>query len=130
MVELKIINTKDFEELAAPLAEHRIRTAMYLELIENSLHPHRDKVDTSVGSVLYVSRGHGKKHPEYNKVLPFKEFLVERDDAALTPYFARAAEVQSYVKGGSIPARPKACDTSFCKMANNCPLQGKCWKMG
>jgi len=42
-----------------------------------------ERIDATRAKVLYVSRGHGKKHPEHGEVLPFKEFDVARDDGAL-----------------------------------------------
>ena len=81
VTELKIINVDDFEKLAAPLAEHRIRTAMYLKLIDDSSHPFKSSINLNEGRVLYVSRGFGKKNLEHNgEILPFKEYVVARDD--------------------------------------------------
>jgi hypothetical protein len=30
--------------------------------------------------VLYISRGYGKLNAEWNEILPFKEFVVKRND--------------------------------------------------
>ena len=94
MVEVKIIKGDLFEKLKAPLAEHRVRTQLYLKMIEESDHPMRADIDTSMASVLYFMRGHGKKVPDTeNLISPMKEYIVHRNDAEVEHYLTPAYQV-------------------------------------
>lgn len=125
VTELKIINTKDFETLAAPLAEHRIRTSMYLKIIADSDSPHKNKINLNEAKVFYISRGFGKKHPEYNEILPFKEFDIVRDDKLVAPYLDKALQIKVFKETGQIPER--VCSTSKDTMAKKCAVCTECF---
>lgn len=103
VVELKIMAPDQFEKLAAPLAEHRIRTCLYLKMIADSKDPLKKRINLQEGRVLYVSRGFGKKNAEFNEILPFKEYVVARNDACLTEVTEKAEAVKKFRTIGLMP---------------------------
>jgi hypothetical protein len=126
--ELKIINVEDFAKLAAPLAEHRLRTALYMKLIEDSNSMYKNMINLQEAKVFYVSRGFGKKNDAHNgEILPFKEFDVARNDEAIQPYLIRAKELKVYKETGKMPTR--VCDSANCKLATKCSYSEKCFGM-
>ena len=125
-IELKIMKADEFDKLSAPLAEHRLRTMLYLQLIAESDNPARFNVDTEHAKVLYVSRGYGKMNPEVGQIVPFKEFDVYRDDNAVKLYSERGRTVHIARQEGSIPS-DKACSHSACATAKKCPVRVQCW---
>lgn len=126
IVEVKIITPVDFEKLIAPLAEHRIRTNLYMHLVEHSASAYRYMINTQRAKVLYVSRAFGKKHPDHNdEILPFREFEVARNDGELAPYLQKAEQVRLFRQESKLPGR--ICETSFCKLAKNCPVLKQCF---
>ena len=87
MVECKIMSPTQFEKLDAPLAEHRLRTKLYLHLIkENS----DDRFNSDWAYVLYCSRAHGKKSQELGVISPFKCFTVSEDKESIQTYLNKA----------------------------------------
>lgn len=125
LVEIKTITPVDFETLVGPLAEHRVRTCLYLALADHGDNPYRDAIHLDRAKVLYVSRAFGKLHPEYGKVIPFKEFDVARDDASLTPALENAAKVKLFKDKKVLPAR--ICESSFCSRSKACTVSFPCW---
>ena len=59
MLECKIMKGEDFKDLKAPLAEHRVRTQLYLRMLAEANSKVAATIDTSVGHILYWMRGHG-----------------------------------------------------------------------
>jgi hypothetical protein len=123
--ELKIIDKDEYRKLAAPYAEHRLRTNLYLRLVEYSDHPHRGEVDTSRGKVLYVMRGFGLKNGDVNEVLPFREFDVYRDDADTDRLVAESEAIDVFRQTGVVPVGK--CDVSYCPRAKVCPVVTECF---
>lgn len=126
IVELKIMKVDDFDKLAAPLAEHRLRTQLYLHLIATSENPLRFLLDTDEAHILYVSRGFGKKNEDVGQIVPFKEFTVKRDDQAVAEYIERGNMVKTCRKQKTIPVI-KVCDNIMCPTAKKCPVRQQCW---
>lgn len=125
VVELKIISADEFKTLVAPLSEHRIRTSLYLHLIEKSTSMWRNSINLEEGRVLYVSRGHGKKHVVFQEVLPFLEFSVKRNDQDLAIPLQNAKKVKLFRDSGVMPAG--ICTSAFSKPAKNCPQCKLCF---
>jgi hypothetical protein len=125
-VELKIIKPEDFASIVGPLAEHRVRTRVYLKLIAESTSQFRHCVDTSHAKVMYVSRGFGKKHAETGMILPFKEYDVLRDDQSVQPYFDLAQSVADARKTQKMITF-KPCDSLGCSQAKACPVVQQCF---
>lgn len=125
VTELKTIAADAFEKLAAPLAEHRIRTSLYLHLVENSDSAFSGQINHYEARILYICRGYGKKHPEYGEILPFKEFKIERNDSTLTPYLQKAAQIRIYKETGKLPHG--ICSTSMDAPAKKCSVCKACF---
>lgn len=125
VTELKIIKAEEFEKLAAPLAEHRIRTSLYMKLIEDSDSAYKDAFNLQEARVVYVSRGYGKKDPKLGKITPFKEYAVKRNDGALGPYLQKAQAVKVYRDKKLIPAG--VCATTLDPRSKKCSVCAECF---
>ena len=125
IVELKIIAPDAFDKLVAPLAEHRQRTCLYMALAEGSKSVWAPMVMTDRAKVLYFSRAHGKKDPVHNKILPFKQYTVDRDDECLKIPLQRAAQVKLFRSQGLMPHG--ICPTMSCPIAKKCPVVVECF---
>ena len=125
LTELKTINPEDFNLITAPLPEHRLRTNLYLKLLAESSNPYRERVNLHEGAVLYVSRAYGKMHPDYNEILPFKEFTVKRDDEDLASTLARAKQLKIFREKGKVPSG--ICTTALDKPAKGCSTCKECF---
>ena len=126
MIECKSMARDMFDDLKAPLSEHRIRTQLYLLHWSQVAGPHAGKVDTERAIVLYISKGFGTKNEDFGgKVLPFKEYWVERDDAAVMPLYKQADALHAFRKDGPMPEG--ICATSFCQRAKGCNVAQECW---
>jgi hypothetical protein len=125
MVELKIISPEEFATLVAPLPEHRVRTALYLKLMADSDHPYKEKFNLHEARVLYVSRGYGKMNQEFGEVLPFREFVVKRDDASIADLLERARGLQDFRQKGVMPVG--VCSTAVEKRAQKCSVCKACF---
>lgn len=125
LTEIKTMNPVEFDNLLVPLPEHRLRTALYLRLLEESKHPYRDKINLQEARVLYVSRGYGKMNAEWNEILPFKEFVVKRQDADLVEFLKRASQVKAFRESGLMPQG--ICTTMFDKTAKACSVVQPCF---
>jgi hypothetical protein len=125
VTELKIIAPDAFDTLAAPLSEHRIRTGLYLKIIEDDDNFLKERINLQEAKVCYVSRGHGRKHPVHGEVLPFREFDIKRDDAGLQPILEKAKAIKLFRDAGTIPAG--ICNTMADKTAKNCQMCSTCF---
>lgn len=126
ITELKIMKGEDFDKLAAPLAEHRIRTSLYMRLVENSPSPAAKMIHTEHAKILYVSRAFGKKSAEHGAIVPFKEFDIHRNDAWVEPYLTKPLALKKFREGtGPMPVR--VCASPTCAQASNCPVRKECF---
>ena len=124
VVELKSMDKDAFKDLVAPIAEHRIRTSMYLQLIAGSNSPHKDKIDMDHARILYISKAFGQKD-DNGKFTPFKEFIISRDDAASHPYTEKAKKVKLHTETGLVPSG--ICPNSFCRRVKSCNVATTCF---
>lgn len=125
IIEVKIMKAEEFKTLQAPLAEHRVRTKLYLRLIAGSRQPFAKKIETDFAHVLYIMRGHGIKQ-EDGRISPFKEFVVERDDDEIQHYVGMAhALTLSRDQEGLYPAG--ICNTQMDERAKKCPFAKECF---
>jgi hypothetical protein len=125
VTEIKIMAPQEFEAILMPLPEHRLRTSLYLWIIDNSQHSYRDKINLTEARVLYVSRGFGKLNAEWNEILPFKEFVVKRDDLSLNDSLKRARLLKVFRETGAMPGG--ICTTALDKIAKNCSVCQPCF---
>ncbi len=119
MLEVKIMAPEEFKGLKAPLAEHRVRTQLYLRMLAESEDVRTHMLDTSEAHVLYVSRAYGAKN-ELGKVSPFREYIVKRDDAQVERYVHMANAVSGDMPEG-------ICSSALVGRAEKCPVAKPCW---
>jgi hypothetical protein len=125
VTEVKTMNPTEFEGILAPLPEHRLRTNLYMWILANSKHPHKEKINTHEARVLYISRGYGKLNAEWNEILPFKEFTVKRNDLDLNEFLKRAKALKVFREQGLMPGG--ICATALDKIAKNCSVCPACF---
>lgn len=135
MVEIKIMAQDQWMALKAPLAEHKLRTNLYLRLIEESVEEGWAKcINTKVSHVIYWLRGYGRKG-EDGKISPFKEYVIHRDDAVTDYLFTRAGLVNDYRENKKMhhttvlsTHMPKGiCGTAMCPRALKCSVRPECF---
>jgi hypothetical protein len=125
ITEMKTLNPTEFETILTPLPEHRLRTNLYMRILEQSLHPFKEKINTKEARVLYISRGYGKLNAEWNEILPFKEFTVKRNDGDLQEFLKRATLLKEFRDHGVMP--PGICTTALDKIAKACSVCPPCF---
>ena len=132
-VEIKTMAKDQFKDLKAPLAEHRLRTNLYLRLIEESAQGWSNLVDTTRAIVLYVDKGgYGIADPQIKTwglkegFSPFKEFVVTRNDKETDEHTKRARAVTDFRK--KLVGMPAGiCMTALSKRAVYCPMKAVCF---
>jgi len=124
LTEVKSIDKDQFNQLAAPLAEHRVRTNLYLHLVADSDVPWKDSIDLTRAKVLYVSKGYGQKNIQ-GTISPFKEFDVVYTPESIAPYLAKADLLKQYIDHGKMPKG--ICPTSFVPRVKACHCPKECW---
>ncbi|QNJ59204.1 rubredoxin-type fold protein [Vibrio phage vB_ValS_PJ32] len=130
--EIKSINADEFKKLVAPHAEHRIRTKLYLHSIANPTKPEKvNHLRTDVAGIIYVSKG-APDEGEYlggsgfkEKKTPFKEYMIQRDDAEIEDYLNKGRQLKRFLEGGPLPE--KICKASSEKRAEACRMCAQCW---
>lgn len=123
--EIKILNVEDFEKIVVPQPEHRLRTNLYLKLIAESNSAYRDKFNLTEARVLYVSRGYGKMNAQWNEVLPFKEFVVQRDNSELQDMLQKAKALKIFRETAQMPSG--ICATALDPVAKKCKRCKECF---
>jgi hypothetical protein len=127
LVEVKIMAIDEWVKLKAPLAEHRARSKLYLELIAGSDHPQRDTIDTQRIHILYKLRGYGKKDEKLGIITPFKEFVVERNSEEVAVYLDMATAVTTS-RGSEWAMIPAGiCATMLDTRAKSCCVVKDCF---
>jgi hypothetical protein len=129
-VEIKTIAPEPYKALVAPLAEHRLRTNLYLRIIEES---EVEGVDTDLALVLYISKGgYGCLAPDLapmgikERFSPFKEFIIKRNDNDTEAPSARAKVVKDF-RAGEVGMPRGICPTALTKRACVCSLKDVCF---
>lgn len=133
VTELKTMAADEFKTLVAPLAEHKLRTGMYLRLIEESKHPWSNLVDTKEATILYISKSaYGNAAPDLKSMglsdtfSPFKEFPVGRNDKDTTPLLHPAKVVKQF-RDKKIGMPCGVCATAMSKRAQGCGMRKACF---
>lgn len=133
LVEIKTMAPEKFKDLEAPLAEHRMRTCLYLRLANTSKLEHSDRVNQSEARILYAMKAYGVKDPTLSEqgikdigFTPFKEFTIERNDSILNTPLARAKVLKVWrdTKQG-MPCG--ICPNGLTKRAQECSAVGACF---
>lgn len=127
-VEIKTMDKEQFKDLKGPLAEHRLRSNLYLRLIDES-DGHED-IDTSRIIVLYTTKGgYGTADAAIDlddKFSPFKEYEVTRDDSQTDALVLRAQVVTDY-RAGKIGMPMGICSTALVPRAKKCSACQLCF---
>ena len=133
IVEVKTIDKDKFRDLKAPLSEHRERTQLYLRLISESETELAKQIDTSMATILYVSKSYGFKDlamREYDfrddTFSPFKEFKVKADHKACDKMSELGKSVKDF-REGLKPIPAKICGTILAKRAKKCCCIKECF---
>lgn len=132
IVEVKTMIKTQFETLEAPLAEHRLRTNLYLRLVADSDDPNAQSIDTEKAKVLYVCKGGYKADPELKKwglsdiYSPFKEYDVTRDDT-VTDTLVRPAEAITLYRAKAVGMPCGVCATALDPRAKACAKKAVCF---
>lgn len=137
-IELKSMDKDQHKKLAGPLAEHRIRTSLYLYLIEKCGGAWSKRINTKLARILYVSKSFGFKDESLKAAgipdapfSPFKEFSVERsDDSFVIPL--QRAKVLTQWRNKTYPAAGAGlpcgiCHNGLTKRAQQCSAVGPCF---
>lgn len=135
ILEIKSIDKDEFKKLAAPLAEHKFRTALYLKLAEESELPESDRVNSQEASILYVSKSFGFKDESLKSAgisdspfSPFKEFIVGRDDNLVATPVNKAYAYSHWKKNiddGGLPCG--ICHNGLTSRAQKCTAVAVCF---
>jgi hypothetical protein len=127
VTELKTFAADEFDKMLAPLPEHKTRTRLYLKLIADSVSPFKGKINLHQGRILYVSRGYGRKNEEHGEILPFREFVVDRDDEHPDVVLAlqKGKSIKVYREQGLMPGG--ICATPLDKVAKTCKHCSLCF---
>jgi hypothetical protein len=133
LIETKIIVKDTFKKLEAPVAEHRLRTSLYLRLIAESGTLFSCSVNTNKAYILYKSRGFGIKDTEIRKYpgvkdasfSPFKEFIIKRNDEDTQNIVNRARCLLGFKNKKGYPGG--VCPSIHCDTANKCPVRQSCF---
>lgn len=125
ITEIKTLNPTDFDNIMAPQPEHRLRTNLYMKIVEESSDPFKSKINTQEARVVYISRSYGKLNAQWNEILPFREFTVTRNDADLAEFLKRAKALKTFREGAVMPLG--ICTTALDKIAKQCSVCQPCF---
>lgn len=132
LVEIKSIDKDEFKSLLAPYAEHRVRTNMYMRIVESGGYL-KGKVVLDEAHVLYVSKSFGFKDESMKEAglkdtafSPIKEFIIPRDDSLSQTPLVKAGIVTKFREGGcGIPAG--VCPHALHRRAEKCSCVTACF---
>lgn len=130
-VEIKTMQKDDFKKLVAPLAEHKLRTNLYMRIARESADEGAKMIDHEQALVLYVDKGgYGILDGTLlvwkmgDKFSPFKEFVVKRDDSMTDEMSIRAAAYKQALLTKTICAGictgPVDGPAQKCRVAKDC----------
>jgi len=123
--------TPTFSSLQSALAEHHARSSWYLKLIEESGSPLTQYIDLTEALIFYISKGYGETTPDLaligvlDKMTPFKEYWVRRDDQMSAAYDQKALPLGTFMRAGVMPHR--ACTGQDDPRAKKCPKAVSCF---
>ena len=135
IVELKSIKAPSFNVLSKPLAEHKLRTNLYLNVIHDCNDHKSKRIDTEESIILYVCKGYGISDNEAIQsgiddipFTPFKEFRIKRElNEDIINIYKNAEHIDISLNGGELP--PKICEGKLCKRAQKCAVVNECFSI-
>lgn len=126
-VEFKIMDKDLWIDLKAPLAEHRVRSKLYLEILEADPTVAHLQIDTSRIHVIYCMRGFGKKDALKGRISPFKEYIVHKDSVEADFYVRMGVAVKRSKDLGWSYFPSGICSTMFDKRCQSCTVPKECF---
>lgn len=135
LVEIKTIKPEEWEKLVMPLAEHRQRTNLYMQLVRESTSPNKHKINTDSAVVFYVSKGgYGKKDATlaaagaFDSFSPIKEFVIPYQPEMVATVCEKAKVYTDYRRGlVGMPCRHAGCTDVLSKQAQKCEARVACF---
>lgn len=134
LCETKSIDKDEFKKLEAPIAEHRLRTNLYLRTVAESNSPYKSKVHLTHGIVLYQSKGgFGCKDPTVaawgfdDNFSPWKEYVVKRNDLDTDPLLDEPMKVKRFREGDRVVPTRVLCNALHDSRAARCPQRRVCF---
>lgn len=135
ILEIKSIDKDEFKKLAAPLAEHKFRTTLYLRLAAESGEDVAERINTKTAHILYVSKSFGFKDDTLkdkgisdSPFSPFKEFVVARDDNLVATPVNKAYAYTYWRNNQASPGLPcGVCVNGLTQRAQKCSAVSACF---
>lgn len=132
-IEIKSILKGEFEKLEGPLHEHKIRTNLYMRIIDDSKDPARKVIDTQTAEIIYICKGGYKRNDDVTKwgfqddnFSPFKVFLVKREDEKTQEKWDHALRLKEFREGKKgVPLG--LCATQWTERAEKCSVCSDCF---
>lgn len=137
IVEVKSCQNEDFKKMAGPLAEHKLRTNLYMRIVSESNDPARHRIDLETARVVYIAKGgYGCKDEEVTSwgipgeqgYSPLKEFVITRDDGETDAVVKGPVQFQQALDTRLIPAG--VCVSCYDKRAKACKMHHHCYSGG
>lgn len=131
-IEIKTMGRDEFKGLMAPLAEHRLRTNLYLRIIAESDHEWAAQVATDAARILYACKAGYVADPELKSwgltdlYSPFKEYVIHRKDADTEEVSRRSRAVKDF-RDGNTGMPCGICTTALVKRAQYCSQRKACF---
>lgn len=134
---LRVVEAKSWDKdiwvnQEAPDQEHRLRTNLYLRIIDESGSPYRDKINRQEAIVFYMMKGFGKKDTTIKQhgirdtaFSPFKEYTVTRNDLHTEKQNVLGIRVKRFREKSIMPLG--VCPTATCKRASTCVVKSECF---
>lgn len=127
-IEFKIMAPDEWDKLKAPLAEHRARSKLYLELIDSGNQPlYAKHINCERMHIIYCSRGYGKMDKAKKRISPFKEFVVNRDPKEANTYLSMAWAVTEAKKTEWQTFPEGVCSAITDSRTHGCPVVKECF---
>lgn len=138
ILEVKSMDKDIHKALKAPLAEHKVRTSLYLKLAELAHEDYTDRINTQESSILYVSKSYGLKDESLavagikdSPFSPFKEYSIGRSDELHLTQLNKATALTIWrglrTKGGSPGLPCGVCTNGLSKRAQQCSAISHCF---
>lgn len=133
LIEIKTMSPDEFKSLAAPLAEHKARTSLYLQLAASDPSEISKRINTQEARVLYATKSFGFKDETLKAAgikdagfSPFKEFTLTRQDSLNTTPLNKARTLKVW-RGDKQGMPCGICQNGFTKRAQSCSAAAPCW---
>lgn len=141
LLEIKSMDKDMHKALKAPLADHKVRTSLYLKLVELAHEEYTDRINTQESTVLYVSKSYGFKDDTLaasgikdSPFSPFKEYPVGRNDGLHKLELSKATALTKWRalndSGGSPGLPCGVCTNGLSKRAQQCSSIAPCFSGG